>query len=303
MLERFQGEDGKPKLIEALRAQKIVLGNVDLAKELADAVELIALKKGKTFIEQNAEDNDIYFIISGNVDVVVNGRKIRARGPGDCVGEMAAIEPTQRRAATVTTCEDTIVAKISEKAFSSIASRYPEIYRSIAQILAYRLLQRNALIGTYREKIRVFIVSSAEALEIGRIIQNALEHDFTVVLWTDGVFKVANYPLESLEEQLDNSDFAIAIAHADDRTRSRGKSRPSPRDNVIFELGMFLGRLNRQRAILMEPKDDKVKLPSDLTGITTIRYRYEPGDDAAAIMGAACNELRKHINKLGPHNG
>lgn len=145
MLERFQGEDGKPKLIEALRAQKIVLGNVDLAKELADAVELIALKKNKIFIEQNAEDNDIYFIISGAVGVVVNGRKIRARGPGDCVGEMAAIEPTQRRAATVTTSEDTIVAKISEKAFSSIASRYPEIYRSIARILAYRLLQRNAL--------------------------------------------------------------------------------------------------------------------------------------------------------------
>lgn len=64
-----------------------------------------------------------------------------------------------------------------------------------------------------------------------------------------------------------------------------------------------MGRLNRQRAILMEPREDKVKLPSDLSGITTITYRYEPGDNAAALMGAACNSLRDHITKLGPFNG
>jgi CRP/FNR family transcriptional regulator, cyclic AMP receptor protein len=54
------------------------------------------------------------------------------------------------------------------------------------------------------------------------------------------VFRVANYTLESLEAQVDNSDFAIAIAHADDATASRGSTWPSPRDNVIFELGLFM---------------------------------------------------------------
>ena len=72
--------------------------------------------------------------------------------------------------------------------------------------------------------------------------------------------------------------------------------------NVIFELGLFMGRLGKARAILMEPREEGVKLPSDLAGITTIPYKYEAGVDAAALMGPACNILREHILRLGPNN-
>ena len=50
--------------------------------------------------------------------------------------------------------------------------------------------------------------------------------------------------MESLERELDQSDFAIAIAQPDDLTESRGEAKPTPRDNVIFELGFFMGRLD-----------------------------------------------------------
>ena len=169
--------------------------------------------------------------------------------------------------------------------------------------LARRLLERNSTIGAYREKIRVFLISSGEAVGVARIIQDALSRDFLVVPWTDGVFKIANYALQSLEDELEKCDFAIAVAHTDDVTLSRGQDWPSPRDNVIFELGLFMGRLSRQRAILMEPREEKVKLPSDLAGVTTIPYRYVAGEDAVALMGPACNALRNHINRLGPFNG
>jgi CRP/FNR family cyclic AMP-dependent transcriptional regulator len=101
---------------------------------------------------------------------------------------------------------------------------------------------------------------------------------------------------------VDNSDFAVAVAHADDNTKSKGKKWPAPRDNVIFELGLFMGRLGKARAILMEPRDVGVKLPSDLAGVTTIPYRYAKGPDTAALMGPACNSLREHIMRLGPNN-
>ena len=78
---------------------------------------------------------------------------------------------------------------------------------------------------------------------------------------------------------------------------------PAPRDNVIFELGLFMGRLGRARAILMEPRAAKLKLPSDLAGLTTIPYRFEAGRDAAPLIAPACNELRDHIARLGPNNG
>lgn len=303
MLDRFLGEDGRCRRVDALRAQKLVSGDTSLAEELAEATEVIAVEKGKVLIQQDSDDNDIYFIIAGTFEVVVNGRRVAARGPGDCVGEMAAIEPTQRRSATIVACEYSILARLSEAQFTDIASRHPDMYRFIARELARRLLRRNSTIGAYRDTIRVFLISSGEAVEVARIIQNALSRDFLVVPWTDGVFKVANYPLQSLEDELEKCDFAIAVAHTDDLTHSRGQDWPSPRDNVIFELGLFMGRLNRQRAVLMEPREEKVKLPSDLAGVTTIPYRYVPGEDAAALMGPACNQLRDHINRLGPFNG
>lgn len=303
MLHRFEGDAGKRLRLEALLAQKMVAGNMELAVQLDCRIKLRVLQPNELLIEQNASDNDVYFVISGDLNIVVNGRIVGRRRSGDHIGEMAAIEPTQRRAASVFAIEETVVATITEQDLAELGARYPEIYRCIAKDLARRLLQRNALVNATREQIRVFIISSAEALPVARIVQNAFAHDkFTTVLWTDGVFKVANYTLQSLEDQIDESDFAIAIAHADDMTECRGKNWPAPRDNVIFELGLFMGRLGKQRAILMEPREDGVKLPSDLAGITTVPYLYVPGKDTAARMAPACNQLRDHINSLGPNN-
>ncbi len=303
MLRRFEGETGRRLRIEALASQKIVAGNRDLAEALADRVELRSVKPGEVIIEQGSSDNDIFLIFSGTFNVIVNGRTVGRRVANDHVGEMAAIEPTQKRAASIVVDEEGVVARLSEAELSQLATYHPEIYRCIAKELSRRLMQRNALVNVTREKIRVFIISSVEALAVARAVQNAFAHDpFTTVIWTDGVFKIANYTLQSLEDEVDNSDFAIAIAHADDTTEFRGKSWPAPRDNVVFELGLFMGRLGKARAILMEPRDDGVKLPSDLAGITTIPYRFDNGSDAAALMGPACNALREHILSLGPNN-
>ncbi|WP_208852634.1 TIR domain-containing protein [Roseomonas mucosa] len=302
-MERFEGEGGRRLIIEALNQQRIVQGNIALASELADRATIRQIEIGQVLIEQNGSNNEVFFILSGSVDIIVNGRAIAVRGAGNHVGEMAAIEPTQRRSATVVAKEMTIVAEFKEADFSDIASRYPELYKFIARELSRRLLERNRLVSGTREKIKVFIICSAEALQIARAVQNDFQHDkFLTTLWTNGVFKVSHYPLDSLEEQVNHSDFAIAIAHADDLTLFRGQEWPSSRDNVIFELGLFMGRLGRKRAILMEPREDRVKLPSDLSGITTITYHFEKGPDAAALLAPACNQLRDHINTLGPNN-
>lgn len=303
MLNRFEGDAGKRLRIESLAAQKMVAGNLELAELLEPRIKLRQLKAGEMLIEQNDTDNDIHLIFTGNLQIMVNGRVVGRRGPNDHVGEMAAIEPTQRRSASAIATEDTLVASITEADVAELGARYPEMYRYIARELARRLLQRNAFVTATRERIRVFIISSVEALPVARIIENAFQHDkFLTTLWTNGVFKVANYTLQSLEDEVDKSDFAIAIAHADDTTEYRDKTWPTPRDNVVFELGLFMGRLGKDRAILMEPRDEGVKLPSDLAGITTVPYRYVTGSDAAALMSPACNQLRDHIYRLGPNN-
>jgi CRP/FNR family cyclic AMP-dependent transcriptional regulator len=301
MLERFEGSDGRRLKIEAFTAQKIVAGNAALAGELADISEFREVAVGQEIIVQNEGDNDVYFIVTGNFSVKVNGREVARRGTNDHVGEMAAIEPSQRRSATIVATESSVVARITEPQFDSLGSRYPQIYKHVAKERSRRLMQRNRLVRNSHDKIRIFVICSTEALPVARLVGRSFSHDpFDVIIWSEGVFKVTSYTLQTLEDEVDKADFAIAIAHADDVSTCRGMDWPVPRDNVVFELGLFMGRLGRQRAILMENREDKVKLPSDMAGVTTISYRYQPGADELALIAPACDELRSYVKTLGP---
>ena len=301
MLNRFAGDSGRQLRVDAFRSQALVAGNNELAEKLADMAELVEVSLGSSIITQDDYTNDIFFILVGSFSVIVNGREVAARGSGDHVGEMGAIEPTQRRAATVTAIENSLVAKIGESAFNDLGKQYPELYKFIAKELARRLLQRNRFVKPIHDRVRIFIICSVEALPVARLIHSGLQHDpFDVIIWSEGVFKATNYTLETLEDEVDQADFAIAVAHSDDIAEIREKEWPVPRDNVIFELGLFMGRLGRARAILMEPREEKVKLPSDFAGVTTIGYRYVPGKDEASHIAPAVNMLRTHIEALGP---
>lgn len=301
MMKRFDGTGGRRLLVDALKSQKLIAGYPALAEELANVVELVEVSDGTTIIQQDEYTNEIYFILLGSLSIFVNGREVAKRGPGDHVGEMGAIEPTQKRAATVTASQDSLVAKIDEATFAEFGEKYPVLYKTIAQELARRLLQRNKFVRPIHDKVRVFIICSAEALPVARLIHSGLQHDeFDVILWSEGVFKVTNYTLQTLEDEVDQADFAIAVAYGDDMASVRGTDWPVPRDNVIFELGLFMGRLGRARAILMEPREERVKLPSDLAGVTTIGYRYVPGKDESSHIAPAVNALRTHIRALGP---
>ncbi|WP_404294307.1 hypothetical protein ACD578_28845 (plasmid) [Microvirga sp. RSM25] len=77
----------------------------------------------------------------------MNGRKVGKRSQGNHLGEMATIPPAHKRLASVLAAEDGVAAFLSEPDFADLASRHPEMYRTIAQVLARRLMQRNALIG------------------------------------------------------------------------------------------------------------------------------------------------------------
>ncbi|MGH9617207.1 MAG: TIR domain-containing protein [Acidobacteriaceae bacterium] len=301
MIERFAGESNRRVLIDSLTGQKLFTGNPDLATEAASRGELVEVAAGTSIIQQGGDDIDVYFIVAGSFDIVVNNRVVAKRIAGDHVGEMAAIQPTQRRSATVTANEVSVVLKITETGFAELYAKYPQILLHIAKELARRLMQRNTLVTSVSDRIRVFIISSAEALDIARTIQTAFDHDpFTVTVWTDGVFRASHYAIESLERALDQSDVAIAVAQPDDITESRGQQRATPRDNVIFELGFFMGRLGRHRALLVEPGGEEISLPSDLHGITTITYRYD-ARNLTQSLAAACNRLRELIRELGPN--
>lgn len=111
-------------------------------------------------IQQDAADNDVFFVLTGAFNVLVNGHIVARRFANDHVGEMAAVEMTQKRAASIVATELSVVAQIPEAQFSTIGSKYPEVYLAVARELSRRLHQRNAHVGAARDRIKVFVISS-----------------------------------------------------------------------------------------------------------------------------------------------
>jgi O-acetyl-ADP-ribose deacetylase (regulator of RNase III) len=148
---------------------------------------------------------------------------------------------------------------------------------------------------------RVFIGSSGEALDVSYAVQEELTRDFEVTVWNQDVFRLSRDALDSLLQALDSSDAGVFILRPDDVTESRGESRFTVRDNVTFELGMFIGRLGRDRTFMLLPTTPAVRLPSDLAGVITARYDVDRLDrQPRAAVGAACTQIRQAVKAIQP---
>jgi predicted nucleotide-binding protein with TIR-like domain len=147
---------------------------------------------------------------------------------------------------------------------------------------------------------KVFVASSSEGLEVvnpaHRLLQRELAGFADVEPWRDA-FQLTRTPIESLERLLDSSDFAVLVLTPDDRTSSRETERSSPRDNVVFEVGLFFGKLGRERCFLIQRHDFDLKLPSDLLGIEPAKYSLSPGEDLEKALDPACNRIGKAIRE------
>lgn len=142
---------------------------------------------------------------------------------------------------------------------------------------------------------KVFVASSTESRPIAAAIQETLsEHDVTV--WDQDVFKLSTYPLEALESELDRAEFAVFVLAPNDVILMRGKQESVVRDNVLIELGMFIGRLGRLRCFIVSPQGVDLRLPTDLAGLTVAQYCASK-ENIIAALGPTCNQLRRSIEQ------
>ena len=147
-------------------------------------------------------------------------------------------------------------------------------------------------------KPRVFVGSSKEQLSLAYAIQDCLASDADVQVWTQGVFEISKSALESLLAVLDRMDYGIFIFAADDLVTIRGKKMQAARDNVVFELGLFIGRLGRGHGFIVAPEGHNLRVPSDLLGTTPALYDpIRVKTETAAALGPACNAIRTVISK------
>lgn len=301
MLERFTGQDGRHFVIDALRNQSVIGEGANYAETICDHAEVMEFAQGTAIIEESAPDNDIYFILAGVVSIRVGGREIAVRTTGQHIGEMAVVDPGQPRSASAVAENEVVVARVSARTFIDLAEANPRLWRNIARGLAERLRQRNRFVSPMNPRPVLFVGCSTESLPVAQAIQTALAHDpIEVKVWTDDTFEASDFPIVSLERELSKVDFAILLLSPDDKVISRDTTIDAPRDNIVFELGLFMGALGHSRTFLVYPYGIDIKIPTDLAGITPLTYEQRPQCEFSSAIAPACNQLRTLVLKAGP---
>jgi CRP/FNR family cyclic AMP-dependent transcriptional regulator len=146
---------------------------------------------------------------------------------------------------------------------------------------------------------KIFIGSTKEALDVANLIQEKLFHEADSVVWTDpGVFEVGGFTIESLEKRLNDAPFGIFVMSPDDTVISRKTKSLAPRDNLIFELGLWVGRHGRHSAFMVVPFGEEIRLPSDLKGINTAEYKKDNSEPPVYDVSVACNKILRAITEV-----
>src|SRR5215472_14243659 len=147
-------------------------------------------------------------------------------------------------------------------------------------------------------KPRIFLGSSAKQAELLEAIAGGLEDVVDVEPWMT-TFNPGRSTLDRLVELSREVDFAAFVFAQDDWTTTDASQsgQASPRDNVVFEAGLFGGALGIRRTFILHAHGSK--LPSDLLGLTSVRY--DPATSSAEVR-AIGEKLRKAIETEG-HRG
>jgi len=138
-------------------------------------------------------------------------------------------------------------------------------------------------------KPRIFLGSSGKQAELLEAIAQGLEDVAEVEPWMT-TFNPGRGTLDRLVELSHEVDFAaFAFAQDDWTTTDASQSgEASPRDNVVFEAGLFGGALGIRRTFILHA--DGAKLPTDLLGLTSVRY--DPATGPADV-----DEINKKLRK------
>lgn len=122
---------------------------------------------------------------------------------------------------------------------------------------------------------RVFIGSSSETAQFATALSERIgfhgkKEKIEIDVWHQNMFLPGKSFIDTLIET--KCDFAILVFGRDDTLTYRGKRYFAPRDNILFECGLFFGKLGKERVFIVAPHDYQIKIPSDLAGLSMVNY-------------------------------
>lgn len=147
---------------------------------------------------------------------------------------------------------------------------------------------------------RIFIGCSSEAIEIAEAVRFKLEEVADCQMWDDNILELNQYTFKEIERNIRESDYCIFILSGDDKTISRNNELPSPRDNVILEIGLSVGILGSDKTFILKDSNCKIKVPSDLSGVILGRFNSNSKNIVSSVS-PFCFQIREKIKNVSPN--
>jgi predicted nucleotide-binding protein len=151
--------------------------------------------------------------------------------------------------------------------------------------------QAVVLVDSLPKDPSIFIGSSRNGLEAAKALRARLKSVADVTLWSEHpeFTAVSGNSLDALLRQPERFDFAVMVFGPEDHVSNNEGVFEVPRENVLFELGLFMAHLGRGRAFAVVAKG--VRLLSDLGGL--IWVGYEPPNDVSEAVGKICARIKE----------
>ncbi len=131
------------QLIAALKDQFLLEGDAGLARRISEKMSVESFDEDAILMEEDDPGSDLFFILSGGVDVIVGGTRLNQIKEHYHVGDMAIVDPQGKRSATIVATVASTIGKLSGADFEALANEFPILWKNLAVELANRLRQTN----------------------------------------------------------------------------------------------------------------------------------------------------------------
>ncbi|MDR0969523.1 MAG: nucleotide-binding protein [Lentimicrobiaceae bacterium] len=148
-----------------------------------------------------------------------------------------------------------------------------------------------------QEKVKIFIGSATKDTDLVTKITELLlnQPNLKIIPWTEG-FDLSKYTLDNLIDRCNECKYAIFVLGESEKTKKNGKIISIPRDNVIFEIGMFSKKNGKENTFLLVPDSPNFHLFTDYAGVTHEKY-CRNSLDIDTVINNFCEKVLTRINQ------
>jgi hypothetical protein len=149
---------------------------------------------------------------------------------------------------------------------------------------------------------KLFICSSVASLDVALALKNNLSGDFMVTTWKENTFQLGHHNLDSIIKASTKYHYVLLVLTPDVVQTFNNNTTANVKDNIIFEMGFFIGIFGKERTFFIVENAPDFKLPTYVSGINYTDFIKPNGPDLLETsLQKCCVHIKNAISEKDDH--